>query len=176
MKKYRFSEFLLIAAEIVLTFLIISRGGAYFLDRLEDMRSYTFTSVFMIDDIIKALLIFKDKLTGDANIFFKLILFAKTVILLALVARLVYVLFIHNTRENTLVFFLLQIGKLLLIYLFLFTGIAVIMRNMADDKIFDFGKLFELIPTKTFSQTKNMLIIIVFGITIYDFFKFHNSN
>jgi len=175
MKKYSFREFIIIIVEIVILYLIVSRGGAVFIDRLTKDPSLNFQTLLMLDFIKKAAMVYFAKITGDSPFYTRAFIILKGGLLLIIFARLAFVMIMHNTRENTLVLFVLMLLKMLLIFVFLFTGVATILGRMADNAFWDFGNLFTPIAAEKYLQTKNLLILIVFGLAVYDFLIFHNN-
>ena len=182
MKQFKLWEFLVVIAELILLYLFISKGAKVFYYNLEhsSFSGDKLSSIFLIDSIVDSVKAFYFKLinikvNGFKTFFEKIFLITKAIVLFFITLRIVYILIIQNTRENTIPLILMHLTKMLLTFIFLFSGIAIVLANIQSEQLFEFGKITHTMPLKNFLESKILIMVIIFGMSAYDVFKYHNS-
>jgi len=177
MKKIRFYYFVVILAEIIFIFFLLTKGAdrvVLIIDEIfEGKRSVS--AIFMVGEVINSVKLFNAHLGGAENYFWKLTMIIKLLIIVALTGLFLFHITHHNIKDNTVGLYFLVFFKLLIIYMFFLVGTATVLQNIAKDTVWEFGNLFSVSAAKVAFLKNKLTVAIVLGLCIFDLVMYHTE-
>ncbi len=175
-KRYRFTEFVLIIAEIAVMFLMIA-VSAYTLRQMLDNENLEHIVVlqrhFLLSESVSKFSMFFQNLFGESHLYINVFLVFVGLLVFVALIRLLYIIFYINTKENTIYWFFILLMKVFGIFSFLIPGTAEILDRVSPDDPTTVMEMFDFGDINNFKSMLGLFALIFYILALIDVIRYH---